>query len=138
MKDSYDDIINFPHHVSPRHPKMPLSDRAAQFAPFAALTGYDDAVEETARYIDKQFEISEDGMAEIDFKLRGLSEHEKENPPVCTTYFLHDDRKNGGKYVTKQGRLKKTDILGKSITLTDGTKISFADIVGIESDILNK
>ena len=130
--NKYDDIINLEHHTSKKRPRMSLSDRAAQFAPFAALVGYDDAVEETARHTDEQTEIHEELVASLDMSLRRLAEHQKENPCVCITYFLHDEKKSGGKYVTVSGNVKRIDEISKQIILTDGKTIPFSDIVGVD------
>ena len=132
MSDKYDDIINLPHHVSQKHKQMPLSDRAAQFAPFAALTGYGDAVEETARVTDVQTDISDDEIMLLDAKLRSLAEQENQHPEICVTYFKHDEKKSGGEYITVRGSLKKIDDFEKVLVLSDKTRIEFGDIVNIE------
>ena len=94
----YDDIINLSHHVSSRHPQMPMMNRAAQFSPFAALTGYDDAVRETARLTDEKIELDEYEKEELDRKIQWLGSHLDEHIPVSITYFQPDDRKAGGTY----------------------------------------
>ena len=133
MKD-YSDIIDLPHPTSQKHKRMSLHDRAAQFAPFAALTGYDDAVEETARVTDEQSFISNDEIEALDASLRRLSEIQRQNPLICITYFEHDTKKSGGKYITCRANLKKIDDIEKCVTLTDGRIIPFSDIVGIEEN----
>lgn len=106
----YADIIELPHHVSPRRPHMPVSDRAAQFAPFAALTGYGDVIKETARQTDARPELSEDERAELDRKLRGiLTCVPGERPDITVTYFRPDERKEGGACLEVRGRIKKVD-----------------------------
>ena len=129
---NYDDIISLPHPTSQKHKRMSLRDRAAQFAPFSALTGYDDAVEETARVTDSQTSVSDDVILLLDSKLRHLAEHEKEHPTICVTFFLHDERKSGGEYVTKNGNLKRIDDYEKVLVLSDRTRIEFGNIINIE------
>lgn len=123
----YDDIINLPHHVSARHPQMTLSERAAQFAPFAALTGHNAAIQETARYTDSFAELDEDRKELLDEKLRELAlrlqEEGAQEPEAEITYFLPDLKKSGGSYVTVRGRVKKIDGYKHQILLADGTVI---------------
>ena len=95
-KGKYQDIINLPHHVSKTHPQMPLYDRAAQFSPFAALTGYEDAIRETARLTDNWVQLSEDKKQELDEKLRQLIADRERTESVTIIYFQPDDRKEGG------------------------------------------
>ena len=113
MSGKYDDIINLSHPTSKKHPRMPIRDRAAQFAPFAALVGYDDAVEETARVTDEMVEQSDEMKAVIDEKLRYLSERIGEMPTILVTYFLPDSKKSGGEYKIFEGRLKHLDDYNK-------------------------
>ena len=101
---NYDDIINLPCPTSPRHPRMPRADRAAQFAPFAALTGYDSAIDETARLTDEKIDISEDMREKLDRKQSFLTEIIDEQPEITVTYFVPDNRKAGGEYKTVTGR----------------------------------
>ena len=120
MNNPYADIIDLPHHVSKKHPQMPMEKRAAQFSPFAAVSGHDEAIYETARLTDEQLELSEDEIAVIDEKLQWLREHIKEQPEITVTYFQPDEKKNGGAYVTVTGSAKKID---KVLVLRDGTVI---------------
>ena len=113
---SYDDIINLPHPSSAKHPRMPMSDRAAQFSPFAALTGHGAAIEETARLTDRRIELTEEEKTVLDEKLRLLLETGGEG---MITYFLPDERKDGGAYVTKLGTIKKIDPLEGRVILTE-------------------
>lgn len=106
---NYDDIIGLPHHVSQRHPHMPVSDRAAQFAPFAALTGYGDVIKETARLTEARPELSEDEREELDYKLRTILRDPGENPEITITYFVPDTRKSGGAYRKAAGRIRTVD-----------------------------
>ena len=135
MSGPYDDIISLPHHVSARHPHMPVSDRAAQFAPFAALTGYDAAIRETARRTDRKVEQTEEAKAVLDRKQQLLLESAEAHPPVTVTYFRPDDRKSGGSYVTVSGRFRKIDPLKRLLILTDKTCIPLDDILDLESDL---
>lgn len=127
----YDDIINLPHHQSEKHPHMSNYDRAAQFSPFAALTGYDDAIEETARLTDDEVELSEDAIAELDKKLADISKRLAEKPQVTVTYFKPDDKKSGGEYLTYAGVIKKIDTYNRVIIFEGGLKIPFNNIVWI-------
>ena len=134
-ENSYEDIIHLPHHVSTVHPHMPVSDRAAQFAPFAALTGYGDVIKETARQTDAKPELSEDEKEILDYKIQLACGLPGEKPGVVITYFVPDEKKTGGSYVPKCGKLKKLNPLERWIQLTDGTKIALDDIAKIESDM---
>ena len=127
----YDDIINLPHHQSKNHPHMSLYDRAAQFAPFAALTGYDDAVKEAMRLTDSKPELDENQLEELDQKLADLMTRIEEHPEVTITYFEPDDKKEGGAYITCVGKLKKIDIYEKQLVLTGNRFIRICDIVSI-------
>ncbi len=131
----YDDIIDMPHHVSETHPQMSVHDRAAQFSPFAALTGYDDAVTETARLTECRVELDEDAVSLINRRLRILIDNAGERPLISVTYFVPDERKSGGAYVTVSGNFRRFDESDISIVLSDGAKISVSDIYFIEGDI---
>lgn len=138
MKDkaNYDDIINLPHHVSSKRPQMSMLDRAAQFSPFAALTGYDDAIQETGRLTDEKINLSEEEKEALDRKQQILLERLDERPALTVIYFVPDEKKSGGAYVTKSGNLKKIDEVERMVTLTDGTKISLDDVYDIESEAI--
>ncbi len=131
----YEDIINLPHHVSTKRPQMPMSDRAAQFSPFAALTGYEDAVEETARLTDEKIELDESTQDLLDIKQHILMDAIAEQPEITVTYFKKDDRKAGGKYLTVTGNLKKIDEYERVLVLINGTKIPFDDIADIQGEL---
>lgn len=133
----YDDIINLPHHVSATHPRMPMIDRAAQFSPFAALTGYDAAIKETGRLTDRRIELSEDARIVLDRKQQILLDHISGHPEVSVTYFVPDERKSGGTYVTVTGNVKKLDAYQRLLILTDGTKISLDDVFDMESELFH-
>lgn len=130
----YDRIIDKPHHVSKVHPQMTLLDRAAQFAPFAALTGYDDMVKEAARVVDARRNISEEQLEELNYKLQYILEHLSGEPYVLITFFVPDSKKDGGKYIDKEGYVKRYDEYKKELIFTDGTIIPLADVWSIESD----
>ena len=131
----YEDILNLPHHVSKTRPQMSMLDRAAQFSPFAALTGYDDAIKETGRLTDEKIEMDEDRKAALDMKQAYLIEMIDEQPEISITYFLPDAKKSGGAYVTVTGNLKRFDEYERLLILTDGKKIPMDDIAEIESDL---
>ena len=130
-KSPYEDIIHLPHHVSPKRPQMSLRDRAAQFAPFAALTGHEEAVKETARLTDSRIELDENEIQLLDQKLQYL-EAQSEAPVIDITYFLPDQRKSGGKYIEVQGRLKRIDRYNQCLRMEDGTEIPISDILKID------
>ena len=135
MSDEYKDIINLPHHVSSKRPQMPMLDRAAQFSPFASLTGYDDAIHETGRLTDEKIDLSEEDKKTLDRKQQILSEKLSDHPALTITYFVPDAKKSGGAYVTKDGNLKKIDEFERWMMLTDGTKIPLDDVSDIESEL---
>ena len=126
---AYDDIIALPHPTSARHPRMPMADRAAQFSPFAALVGHGAAIRETARLTDQKIELTEDEKAILDEKLCWLLETGDE---AVFTYFLPDEKKDGGSYVTAVGSIKKLDPLERRVILADGSVIPVEDILEIE------
>lgn len=109
MTGNYDDIINLPHHVSKRHPQMSMMNRAAQFAPFAALTGYDDAIKETTRLTDEWMDLDEETNEKLNNTIAQLREKIKEHPSIKITYFKKDEKKDGGSYKTIIGILKNID-----------------------------
>lgn len=127
----YDDIINLPHHKSKTRPHMSLEDRAAQFSPFAALTGHDAAIEETARLTDRKIELDEDAKARLNEKLQYIVENLGTDMEVVITYFVPDERKSGGEYVTKRGTVKKIDPYRNIIIMTDKEEIDIENIVEI-------
>ena len=135
MSDNYEDIKHLPHHVSKTRPQMPSIDRAAQFAPFAALTGYDDAVKETARLTDQRIELDEGTKVILNDKLRIAVDRAEEQPEVSITYFLPDQRKSGGAYITVKAVIKRIDEYERLVVFTDKTTIPIDDICEIEGDI---
>ena len=135
--NQYEDIINLPHHVSPTRPQMPLSDRAAQFAPFAALTGYDSAIKETGRLTDERIELDEEALTALDMKYQLLMDALNEAPKVTITYFQPDERKAGGKYVSAVGVVRKVDDFERRITMQDGAKIPMDDVLSIDGELFS-
>ena len=135
--DKYKDIINLPHKQSTKRPHMSLLDRAAQFAPFAALTGYDDAVKETARLTNEKIELSEENLNVLNMKYQILVDRLDEEHEVIFTYFIPDRNKSGGAYIDKRGVVKKVDDYERLITLFDGTKIPMDDVLAIDGDFFS-
>lgn len=133
----YDDIINRPHHVSAAHPPMSAASRAAQFLPFAALTGYDDAIRETGRLTDSQLELEEDAVHALDEKLRILEERIGERPEISVTYFQQDARKEGGAYVTVSERVRKIDHYERALLMADGSRIPMERVMEMEGEIFS-
>ena len=131
QKSPYEDIIHLPHYVSKRRAQMALRDRAAQFAPFAALTGHDAAVQETARLTENKIELDENEFALLDQKLRYL-EAQQMQPIIAVTYFVPDQRKSGGAYVEVQGRMKQIDRYHHCLRMEDETMIPIEDILKID------
>ena len=132
MTEDYSDIINLPHHVSHNHPRMPMEARAAQFAPFAALTGYDAVIHETARLTDRQVELEEYDNERLNRKFAELMTILDNHPEITVSYFLPDERKAGGSYNTASGTVKKIDTYEQLLWMDDGTKIPIADIMDID------
>ena len=133
--DQYNDIIDLSHHVSATRPRMPMSDRAAQFSPFAALSGYGAAVKETARLTEERLELSEDRKAMLNEKLQILAEQIESRTEAVFTYFRPDEKKAGGAYVSVTGAIKKIDGISREIILMDRTAIPIDQIYEIESEL---
>ena len=130
-EEKYGDILNLPHHQSKVHPQMSIYARAAQFSPFAALTGHEAAIKETARLTEEQVELDEDKQEELNEKLQTLIAYATEHPTVSVTYFKPDDKKTGGEYVTATGIFQKFRDYERTIVLEDGTDIECDRIVEI-------
>ena len=128
----YGDIIHLPHHVSSVHPHMPVSDRAAQFAPFAALTGYGDVIKETARLTDEEPDLSEDEKQELNYKIQLACALPGEKPEIVLTYFVQDEKKSGGACHTARGKIRRIDPDAGQIILEDGGRIRLDCVVDIE------
>ena len=135
--EQYKDIIDIPHHVSKTRPQMPMSDRAAQFAPFAALTGYDAAIKETGRLTDERIELDEEALTALDMKYQLLMDAFDDAPEVTITYFQPDERKAGGKYITATGAVKKVDDFEWQITMQDGVKIPMDNVLSIDGKLFS-
>lgn len=135
-KDSYDDIINLPHHISLKRPQMPMHDRAAQFSPFAALTGYDEAIKEEGRLTSGRIELGEYETELLDRSLRDILEHIDERPYISVIYFEPDERKSGGDYMEKSGRLKRIDEYERKLYFTDGTGVDMDSVIEINQDLI--
>lgn len=128
----YDDIINLPRWNPKSHPRMSEHDRAAQFAPFAALTGYDAMVGETARLTDVRSDLDEEQMLALNETLSAIMEHINEHPKVCVTWFRKDERKQGGEYVRTEGTVKNVETANRLLILKEGAVISLDDIFSIK------
>ena len=130
----YADIIDMPHHQSDKRQHMSLHDRAAQFAPFAALRGYDDEITETARTTDARIELSAEEIEELNDKLNNLIADIKQKPMVSITYFKPDDKKSGGAYITVTGNVRRIDDVERVISFTDGKTIKIEDVYNITTE----
>lgn len=132
MTGAYDDIIDQARHVSTARCRMATIDRAAQFSPFAALSGYGDAIKETARLTNKRIELDEDRKNALSDRLQQIADRISEHPEITFTYFLPDAKKNGGEYVTVSGAVKRIDALQRVVMLFDCTGIPFDEIINID------
>ena len=132
---NYDDIIHLPHLVSAKHPQMPLMDRAAQFSPFAALTGHAVAIQETARVTEEWMELDESEKAMLDERMQLLRENLSQRPEITFTYFEPDGKKSDGAYLTATGRVKRIDGYGRRVILEDGTDLDMGRLFSIEGEL---
>ena len=135
MQNNYDDIMDLPHHVSATRPQMSMIDRAAQFSPFAALTGYDAAIKETGRLTDDKIEMDEEALNILNMKFQLLVDSLADEPEITFTYFKPDERKAGGAYIDVTGKVKKVDDFERLIVMQNGTKMPMDDILNIEGEI---
>ena len=131
MADNYSDIINQPHHTSKTRKRMSQSNRAAQFAPFAALTGHDAAISEAARLTDKKIELNDKAQEILNTKLNLLKEHLKERPQITVTYFVPDTKKDGGAYVEYSGTIRGIDEIENTLIFTDRTTIKIEMVLDV-------
>lgn len=140
LKDEhrYDDIVNLPHHVSKKHPPMSLLNRAAQFSPFAALTGHSEAVQETARLTDSFIELGEDRKRQLDEQLQRIRDNLEREPEIEAVYFQPDDKKDGGAYVTVCGRVKRISEYERRIIFTDGTSLPIDYLFSIRGEMFQR
>lgn len=136
MTGSYTDILNLPHPTSKKHPRMTRTARAAQFAPFAALTGYNEVVKETARLTDEQLELDDTEKAQLNEKLQLLRQHLPRQLPITITFFIPDTKKAGGSYQTITGPVKKIQEYERRLIMTDGTIIPIDAIIGLYGETL--
>lgn len=128
----YDDIINLPHHVSSTRPHMSIEERAAQFSPFTALTGHEDAIKETARQTEREIILDENELEILDEKLKAILSDKSDNKNIKVVYYVPDENKNGGKYVECIGRVKKMDEYRHVLVMEDGTEINVGRIADIQ------
>ena len=131
MSGNYDDILHLPYPIPSRFPRMSAVDRAAQFSPFAALTGYEETIQETGRLTDNPAELHEDARADLDRKQQLLLEMRNGHPELSVCYFLPDERKNGGAYVCVTGTLRSIDPIGRILQMENGTQIPLDAIIDL-------
>lgn len=134
-KFPYEDIVNLPPHISKKHPQPSMMDRAARFAPFAAITGYEEMVLEEARVTEERVDLDEGALSLLNEKLNMIQEFLDEEPEVTITYFEPDKKKSGGAYISITGTVKRIDEYEHLVILTDGKKIRIEDIYALESDL---
>ena len=134
-KFPYEDIVNLPPHISKKHPQPTMLERAARFAPFAAITGYEEMVVEEARVTEERIDLDEGALALLNEKLSMIQEFLDEEPEVTITYFEPDKKKSGGAYVNITGIVKRIDEYEHFVIMTDGKKIRIEDIYAIGSDL---
>jgi len=134
----YDEIIDLPHHISETRARMSLHDRAAQFSSFAALTGYEDGIAEAARLTESRLERSESEMRRLNERLALLSENIGSRPEVELLYFAPDERKSGGSYLRKKGRLRRIDENAGFMEFEDRSRLALEDIYGLESELFRE
>ncbi len=135
--DKYQDIINMPHHVSKNHPQMSRYERSAQFAPFAALSGYEDIIKEEGRLTDNRIEINEEAKFILDRKMQILMNSIDKKPFISVTYFVPDERKSGGEYVSINEYIKKIDVLKQIVVTENGIVVPVIEIVDMQGEIFN-
>lgn len=137
-KNKYDDIIMLPHHVSKKHPQMSPLNRAAQFSPFAALTGYDAAIQEAQRLTDSFIEIDESREIELNEQFSFIRENLDKQPELKITCFQPDEKKSGGSYITVCGRIKKIDEYNRQVVFVDGTTLSIDYILSMQGELFSR
>ncbi|MBP5372077.1 MAG: hypothetical protein J6Y55_09180 [Bacteroidales bacterium] len=137
MSGKYDDIINLPHHVSETHPQMSMRNRAAQFSPFAALSGHSDAIHETARYTDDFQGVDESNVEALNQKIAMILDKINEHPQITVTYFKPDEKKEGGSYTLKTGNIKRVDDYEHVLQFTDNEKIPIQSIFNIDGELFS-
>lgn len=135
MSGRYDDIIHLEHHISQNRKRMPILDRAAQFSPFAALTGYDAVIRETGRQTDWQVDLDKDGLELLNERIALLAARQEDEPEVTVVYFVPDERKCGGAYESLTDRVKRVDVHEKAMIMSCGKVVYFSSIREIRGDI---
>ncbi len=138
VSDKYDDIIELEHHVSDSRPHMTAHDRAAQFSPFAALTGFDDAVQESGRLTARRIEPDDEAKEELDEKLRLIMEKQNEHPTVTAVFFLADAKKEGGGYESAEGSVKLVDERERALVFENGISLPIDDIISLSGSVFPK
>lgn len=136
-KGKYDDIIGLPHHVSKTRPQMPMSDRAAQFAPFAALSGYAEAIKEVNRVTEEKVELDEDALAALNLKFQLIVNSIDRRPEVTITFFVPDERKQGGAYQTVTDRVVQVKRFERMIILQDGSRIPMDSVIEVSGELFS-
>lgn len=129
MTGPYDDIIHLSRPVSKKHPPMPLTKRAAQFLPFAALSGFEGEIAEAARLTEAARSLGEDALAALDQQLALLRQRLPDQPEITLTRFVPDEKKAGGRYETLTAQVRRLDEIGRALILTDGTRIDLDAVV---------
>ncbi|MBQ3675986.1 MAG: hypothetical protein II926_01270 [Bacteroidales bacterium] len=137
MSGKYDDIINLPHHVSETHPQMSMRNRAAQFSPFAALSGHSDAIHQTARYTDDFQGVDESNVEALNQKIAMILDKINEHPQITVTYFKPDEKKEGGSYTLKTGNIKRVDDYEHVLQFTDNEEIPIQSIFNIDGEMFS-
>lgn len=137
MSSAYDEFLNLPHHVSSDLPHMSMQNRAAQFAPFAALTGFESIIKETCRQTAHRIELDESAKEALDKKLQRLLQVLHVHPRISITFFKPDEKKDGGAYICITGTTKKIDGYGENLIMTDGTQIPISEITSLQGDLFN-
>ena len=135
MSDKYDDIINLPRFVSKDRNHMSNHDRAAQFAPFAALSGFGESITEAARLVDEKIELSEEELQALNNRFEILEMYIKEKPKAIVTYFVKDENKKGGAYYSEEITVKKIDLIERILISEEKNKYHFEDIYNLEGEI---
>ena len=138
MNDKYSSILNLPHHVSKNRPQMGMYQRAAQFAPFAALTGHNAAIDETARLTDTRVELSESECVSLNSRIALLRAHLYNCPIVSVTYFVPDSFKEGGSYTSHTGVIKRIDDFEQTLIFEDGNCVPIKEVIDIKSDLFDR
>lgn len=137
MNNKYNDMLHMPHHVSQTHPHMSMQNRAAQFSPFAALTGFESIIKETSRQTAQRIELDESAKEVLDKKLQRLLQVLHVHPQVSITFFKPDEKKDGGAYICITGTIKKIDGYDENLIMTDGTQIPISEITSLQGDLFN-